>query len=93
MVKSSDAAQAIVVLHVERPRLTTIEQDAPDYCRIGSALGFARVLLSRPQGRMRTTEGYPSEFVRLLISCTACAVAVNETPNYWNTATSSSGTP
>ncbi len=45
-----DAARAIAVedvesfpvLHAERPRLTAIEQDDLDYCRVYPALGFAR---------------------------------------------------
>ncbi len=45
-----DVKQAIVVkdlepfpvLHAERPRLTAIEQDGPDYCRLGLACGFTR---------------------------------------------------
>ncbi len=48
MVKFFDAAQAIAVedfksfpvLHAERPRLTDIEQDGPDYSRKDPALGF-----------------------------------------------------
>ncbi len=63
-----DAAQAIVVedfesfpvLHAKRPRLTSIKEDGPDYCRVNPALGFARNLPFWPQGRMKTIEGHPS---------------------------------
>ncbi len=51
-ITPSDAAHAIVVenfesfpvLHVERPRLTAIEQEGPDYWRVDSALGVVRDL-------------------------------------------------